>query len=59
MEMGIDRADRVLVAKTVVPPDYFARLVDVLSGPPVANESLRGAADRAVSVIERTALRAR
>jgi uncharacterized protein (DUF1778 family) len=50
-----DRADQVLDAKTVVPSDYFARLVDALSAPPVANEPLRRAAERAPSVVDRTA----
>jgi uncharacterized protein (DUF1778 family) len=49
-----DRADQVLTAKTVVPSDYFARLVDALSAPPVANEPLRRAAERAPSVVEQT-----
>jgi uncharacterized protein (DUF1778 family) len=50
-----DRADQVLDAKTVVPSDYFACLVDALSAPPVANEPLRRAAERAPSVVDRTA----
>jgi uncharacterized protein (DUF1778 family) len=50
-----ERADQVLAAKTVVPPDYFARLIDALSAPPVANEPLRKAAERASSVVDQTA----
>jgi uncharacterized protein (DUF1778 family) len=47
-----DRADEVLEAETVVPPEYFARLIDALSVPPVANEPLRRAAERAPSIVE-------
>jgi uncharacterized protein (DUF1778 family) len=50
-----ERADEVLAAKTVVPSDYFTRLVDALSAPPVANEPLRRAAERGPSVVDRTA----
>jgi uncharacterized protein (DUF1778 family) len=49
-----DRADQVLTAKTIVPSGYFARLVDALSAPPVANDPLRRAAERAPSVLEQT-----
>jgi uncharacterized protein (DUF1778 family) len=49
-----DRAGRVLAAKTVVPADYSARLVDALNAPPVANEPLHRAAERAPSVVDRT-----
>jgi uncharacterized protein (DUF1778 family) len=48
-----DRADEVLEAKTVVPPDYFARLIDALNASAEENESLRRAAVRAPSVVER------
>jgi uncharacterized protein (DUF1778 family) len=48
-----DRAEEVLEAKTVVPPDYFARLIDALDAPAESNESLRRAARRAPSVVER------
>ena len=51
---GADRAGRVLAAKTVVPADYSARLVDALNAPPVANEPLHRAAERAPSVVDRT-----
>ena len=50
-----DRADQVLAAKAIVPSDYFDRLVDALSAPPVADESLRRAAERAPSVVGQTA----
>jgi uncharacterized protein (DUF1778 family) len=50
-----DRADQVLDAKTVVPSDYFAGLVDAVSTPPVANEPLGRAAESAPSVVDRTA----
>jgi uncharacterized protein (DUF1778 family) len=48
-----DRAEEVLGAKTVVPPEYFARLIDALDAPAESNESLRRAARRAPSVVER------
>jgi uncharacterized protein (DUF1778 family) len=47
-----DRADEVLDAKTVVPPDYFAKLIDALNAPAEGNEALRRAAVRAPSVVE-------
>ncbi|MGH3158697.1 MAG: DUF1778 domain-containing protein [Streptosporangiaceae bacterium] len=47
-----DRADEVLEAKTVVPPDYFAKLLDALSAPAEENEPMRRAAARAPSVVE-------
>jgi uncharacterized protein (DUF1778 family) len=50
-----DRADEVLEAKTMVPQDYFARLIDALSAPPEGNEALRTAAARAPSVVKRLA----
>jgi uncharacterized protein (DUF1778 family) len=46
-----DRADEVLAAKTVVPPDYFSRLIDALDAPAMENEPLRRAASRAPSVV--------
>lgn len=48
-----DRADEILEAKTVVPPDYFARLIDALNAPAEGNEALRRAAMRGPSVVER------
>jgi len=50
-----DRADEVLEATTVVPREYFARLIDALSAPSVANEPLQRAAERAPSIVERMA----
>lgn len=47
-----DRADEVLEAKTMVPPDYFAKLMDALDSPAQPNEALRRAAIRAHSVVE-------
>ena len=47
--------DEVLAAKTVVPSDYFTRLIDALSAPPVGNEPLRRAAEGAPSIVERIA----
>jgi uncharacterized protein (DUF1778 family) len=46
-----DKADEVLAAKTVVPPDYFSNLIDALNAPAVENEPLRRAASRARSVV--------
>src|ERR1700749_4645211 len=37
-----DRADGVLAAKTVVPSDYFARIVDALSAPPLPTSRCAG-----------------
>jgi uncharacterized protein (DUF1778 family) len=48
-----DRADEVLEAKTVVPPDYFGKLIDALNAPAEGNDALRRAARRAPSVVER------
>lgn len=47
-----DRADEVLAARTVVPPDYFDQLIDALTAPAEPNEPLRRAAERATSVVE-------
>ena len=47
-----DRADEVLAAKTVVPPEYFDQLIDALSASAEPNEPLRRAAARAPSVVE-------
>lgn len=46
-----DKADEVLAAKTVVPADYFDKLIDALDAPAEENEPLRRAASRAPSVI--------
>jgi len=48
-----DKADEVLAAKTVVPSDYFDRLIDALNAPAEENESLRRAASQAPSVVHR------
>ena len=48
-----DKADEVLAAKTIVPPDYFDKLVDALNAPAEENEPLRRAASRAPSVVHR------
>lgn len=48
-----DKADEVLAAKTIVPPDYFDKLVDALDAPAEENEPLRRAASRATSVVHR------
>jgi uncharacterized protein (DUF1778 family) len=48
-----DRADEILEARTVVPPDYFAKLLDALNAPAEENEPLRRASTRAPSVVER------
>lgn len=48
-----DKADEVLAAKTVVPPDYFEKLIEALTAPAEENEPLRRAASRAPSVIHR------
>ena len=40
------RADEVLTTHTVVPADYFDRLVAALDAPPTANNSLKSAAAR-------------
>jgi uncharacterized protein (DUF1778 family) len=46
-----DKADEVLAAKTVVPADYFDKLIDALDAPAEENEPLRKAASRAPSVV--------
>jgi uncharacterized protein (DUF1778 family) len=46
-----DKADEVLAAKTVVPADYFDKLIDALGAPAEENEPLRRAAWRAPSVV--------
>jgi uncharacterized protein (DUF1778 family) len=46
-----DKADEVLAAKTVVPADYFDKLIDALDAPAEENEPLRSAASRAPSVV--------
>lgn len=48
-----DKADEVLGAKTVVPPDYFDKLINALNAPAEENEPLRRAASRAPSVVHR------
>jgi uncharacterized protein (DUF1778 family) len=48
-----DRAEEVLEAKTVVPPEYFVRLIDALDAPAESNEPLRRTARRAPTVVER------
>jgi uncharacterized protein (DUF1778 family) len=47
-----DRADEVLTARTVVPPDYFDQLIDALSASAEPSEPLRRAVERAASVVE-------
>jgi uncharacterized protein (DUF1778 family) len=46
-----DKADEVLAAKTVVPTDYFDKLIDALDAPAEENEPMRRAALRAPSVV--------
>lgn len=49
-----DKADEVLAAKTMVPPDYFESLIAALDAPAVPNEPLRRSASRAASVVRQT-----
>jgi uncharacterized protein (DUF1778 family) len=51
LDAAQDRAEEVLGAKTVVPADYFANLIDALNAPAQGNESLRAAGARASSVV--------
>jgi len=48
-----DKADEVLAAKTVVPVDYFDKLIDAKNAPAEENEPLRRVASRAPSVVHR------
>lgn len=47
-----DRADELLTARTVVPPDYFDQLIDALTASAEPSRPLRRAAERAASVVE-------